>query len=368
MQVLLVTGHYLSSKRQAGFHFLADAYRRHGATAIFLTTGISWLSILRRDYRLTYPVRQEANQLRWVQERLGSYVWFTNWHPANLRLRLLNRWCTGLFSRYGELSLGSAEELVRSSQLIIFESTPSLLLFDRFKRLNPNARYVYRVSDDLRFLRNHAVVLEAEEKACKNFDVVSTPCEYIYRRFQHLPQAALHYHGIRKELFDRDSPNPYLNGRKVNLVFVGGSYFDHDFLDQASDCFPDWAFHIIGPVTGLPRRDNVIAYGEIPFAETIRYIKHADVGLAIRSYSPGAESLTDSLKTIQYTYCKLPVVLPEFLRTAQPNRFHYKPGHADSIRKAIADAVAYDRRRIDTSGIDSWDELAARLAGPLSIS
>ena len=386
MQVLLVSGHYLHSKRQAGFHFLADAYWRRGATTIFLTTGLSWLSVLRRDYRLAYPVRAEANRLRWARERLGSYVWFTRWHPANLRLALLNRLTRGLFTRYGELPLGEAEALVRDTDLMIFESTPGLLLFERFKRLNPRARCVYRVSDDLGLLRNHPVVREAEQRFAPRFDLISTPCEYIHRRFQHLPQAALHYHGLAKDLFDRDYPNPYCGGGEVNLLFVGGSYCDVDFIERASRRFPNWAFHVIGPIAHLPRRDNVIAYGEMPFVDTIGYVKHADVGLQTRSYTPGAESLTDSLKTIQYTYCRLPIVAPEFLRTpkslspnpcgtgfqpvdseglgigSKPNRFYYRPGDTESIRQALTDALAFDRRRIDTSDIRTWDELATCLA------
>src|SRR5215470_13217804 len=164
-RVVLVTGHYLESKRQAGFHWLADAYWRAGWEVICFTSAISWLSWLQRNYRMAYPVLREANCLRWVRPGLGSYVWFTPWHPVNLRLRGLNRLVYGLFAQYGILPLGEGEALVQHADLLIFESKPGLLLFERLRRLNPGARYVYRVSDDLRLLRSsHPVVLEAEER------------------------------------------------------------------------------------------------------------------------------------------------------------------------------------------------------------
>ena len=88
--VILVSGHYLESKRRAGFHWLADAFWRAGGEVLFFTAGLSHLSRLRGDQRFQFPVRAEAKRIKWVRERLASFVWFTPWHTANLRLALLN--------------------------------------------------------------------------------------------------------------------------------------------------------------------------------------------------------------------------------------------------------------------------------------
>jgi 2-beta-glucuronyltransferase len=365
-RVVLVTGHYLESKRQAGFHWLADAYWRAGWEVLFLTTAISWLSWLQRNYRMDYPVRREAHRLRWVRPGLGSYVWFTPWHPVNLPARWLNRLATPLFARYGEWPLRAAEEAVQKADLLIFESKPGLLLYAQCKRLNPLARYVYRVSDDLRLLRSsHPVVLRAEERYAAHFDLVSVPSAYLLQRFQHIPQAVLHHHGIRKDVFDAPAPNPYQDSWEAHLVFVGTAYFDYDFLHHASRSFPRWAFHIIGPLPKLPQRANIIAYGELPFLDTIPYIKHADIGLCtLQMQAPASASFTDSLKIIQYTYCGLPVVVPELLRSVRPNTFCYTPGDRASIQQALLMARHFDRSKASTDGIRSWDEVAQELAGP----
>jgi 2-beta-glucuronyltransferase len=269
--------------------------------------------------------------------------------------RILDWLTHGLFARYGALPLGAAEQHVRHADLLIFESKPGLLLFAQCKRLNPQARYVYRVSDDLRLLRSgHPVVLEAEARYAGQFDLVSVPSPALLQRFQHLPQAVLHRHGIRKDLFAQAG---------ANVVFVGTAYFDDDFLRRASESFPQWGFHIIGPIPHLPRRPNVVAYGEIPFVETVPFIKHADIGLHTLVYKPGAEAFTDSLKVMQYTYCGLPIIAPEYLRSPRPNVLYYALGDTPSIRQALLAARSFDRRKVITDDIRSWDEIAAALAG-----
>lgn len=364
-KVVLVTGHYWSSKRKAGFHWIADAYQRLGWDVLFFTASISWVSWLRRDYRLRY--RELVRQRRRMVEMgpgLRSYVWFAPFHPADLRISWLNRMTSGIFRLYGNLPLGEAESFIRTADLFVFESTPGLLLVGRFRKLNPTARFVYRASDDLRLLHTHPVVLEAEQKALPCFDLVSVPSSYLFQLFRgKTPNLQLHYHGVRKDLFDREWRNPYEQDGTPNLVFVGVSHFDHDFLERASRLFPRWRFHIIGPIEPTPRRVNVMFYGEIPFEETVRYVKFADIGLANWTYRPGAESLTDSLKIIQYTYARLPVVAPEFIQADRVNVVLYRPGDDESIANALTTARCMDRSRIGVEDIYSWEELAAMLSG-----
>lgn len=360
-RVLLVTGHHWDSRRKAGFHWIADALERMGWDVTFFTTPLSHVSALRRDRRLTPDVRREANRLIRKRDRLRSYVWYTPFHPFDLRNRLLNRVMDPLFSAFPRLPLGEAEPAIRGADLFIFESVAGLLLFDRFRRLNPDARFVYRVSDDLRELLNHPSVIRAEDRIAPLFDMISVPTQTIHRHFQGLPNLRLHHHGVRKDLFDAPHSNPYPPGETPNVVFVGNSHFDHDFLNRASTLFPRWMFHIIGPIEDLPRRENVIAYGEIPFAETIPYLKYADIGLQIRSGSV-APTLADSLKVIQYTYCHLPIVLPDLIRSTRPHFCYYTPGNDETIRTALETASRYDRSGISTDGIYSWDELVEELA------
>src|SRR5262249_33203642 len=148
--------------------------------------------------------------------------------------------------------------------------------------------------------------------------------------------------------------------------WIGNNYFDHDFLEVASRLYPDWHFHVLGPITPSVTRPNVRWHGELPFAETIPFLKHAKVGLLNFSYTPGAESFTDSLKMIQYTYCGLPVVAPEFLNSQRRHVFHYKPADEASIRAACDAAISYNRSAVDRAQTLTWTDLSYRLWGERS--
>jgi 2-beta-glucuronyltransferase len=360
-RVVFVSGHYYESKRRAGFHWLAHAYWKAGWEVLFITTSISWLSRFRGDPRFKCPAMAERGRLKTVTDRLTSYVWFTPWHPAHLRLALANAFVSPLYRRYGALPLGPAADYVREADLVIMESTPGLMLFDQLKALAPSAYFIYRVSDDIRLLRIHPVVHAFEKCVGSRFDMVSSPCAHTHGKFAHLPNAFMHPHGINTEAFAEKHPNPYPDGT-INLVFVGNSHFDYDFLDRASRQYPEVSFHIIGPIPNLPHRENIITYGEIPFAQTVPYIQHAHAGLAIRSYGIGAESLGESLKVLQYTHCHLPYIAPEFMRSNRSNVFCYHPGDDASIREAVQDALRFDRDTACWQHVYSWDELAELLA------
>jgi 2-beta-glucuronyltransferase len=358
--VVFVTNEYWGASIRSGFHFLAKDFHDVGWDVLFITAHLSWFAAwLGRRRRFARLARRDANRLI-QKDGVLSYVWSTPWHAVNLRLALLNRATRKLFARYGSLPLG-VEPLVASADRIIFDSGPGLLLFDRFKQLNPRAPLVYRVSDDLRYARVHPVVLEAEAAVAPRFDLVSSPCADIHDRFRHLPQATLDHHGVEKALFDQRYPTPYPRGEAPQVVYSGQHRFDRDFLERASTLLPDWTFHILGPIRNLPRRENIRAYGEMLFAETVPFIKNADIGLQSLVAGPGAAALTDTPKILQYTYCRLPVVAPTFLTGSWPNVFYYRPGDSQSIRKALLQARRLDRGSIDVSRVPSWGELADRL-------
>lgn len=361
-RLILVTLHYLQSDRRAGAHWVADAFVRAGWEVIFVTGALSHLSRLRRDFRFAYPVRAQAGKVRWVGDRLASFVWYTPWHPANLRSARLNRWSAPLFRRYARFPLGELEPLVAGADLLLFESTPALLLAPRLRRLAPRARLVYRMADDLTLLRNHPVVLEAEADLMRCADLVSVPTAALLKRFPPVPNAAVQPHGVRRDLFEAPSEPPYGTGGP-HAVFVGTSMLDTRFLEIAAEVRPAWTFHVIGPLHGVPAHPRIRTYGEMPFEQTVPYIRHADAGLQARLYEPGAESLVDSLKVMQYTCCRLPVIAPEFLVSARPNWVTYVPGDRASIGRALDAAQAMDRAALPPDGVWSWDDLARAIAG-----
>jgi 2-beta-glucuronyltransferase len=360
--VVLVTYHYWGSQRRAGFHGLATGFRRRGWRVVMLTTGLSPLSALRGNYRATAVPRVERNRLTWPEPGLGSFVWYTPFHPGGLGHDALDILSSPLFALYPALPLHGAEEFLAAADLVVFESCCGIMLFDRIKRLNPAARLVYRVSDDMRWLQLHRVCQRAEARVAADFHLISTPSPAIRDKFAPLP-ACFHAHGIDKPLFEAATENPYERGT-INAVFIGAGGLDTETLAAAASLFPDWRFHVIGPLSGLPVRDNVVAYGEMPYARTIPYLKFADIGLNFLVHRPFVEGNTENFKTMQYSYCRLPVVAPDFLANARlAHILSYRPGDRDGLQAALLAARDFDRDSIDIAGIASWADLAGILAG-----
>jgi len=362
-RVALFSVHYLKSKRRADPHFIAAAFHRLGWDVVFVTVSISHLSRLRGDDRFAYPIGPELGRIVTVEERLRSFIWHRPWHPVNLRHPVLNALSAPFFARYGAGDLGAVRPLLVDADLLVFESTAGIMLFDQLKALNPRARVVYRVSDDMRVIGNHPVVIAAEERIGPRFDLVSLPARTMRPVFGRFGNVAFHRHGLDSAAFDQPSTSPYEPGT-VNAISVGATLFDAAALADAADACPDWRFHVFTWHRDLPTRRNIIVYDERPFAETVPYIRHADIGLALYIWRKGAENLADSsLKMIQYAYCQLPTVAPAFARAPDaPHVFGYQPGDAASIAAALRAARAFDRRAIDPARIGTWEDLARHIA------
>lgn len=357
-KVVLLSYHYYPSARRAGFHWLADAYHQLGWQVTFVTAPLSYLHKLSSNFRFDYPVQAEANRLIQERDNFFRYVFFTKIHPGSFRNRLLNRLATPLFTRYSDISFGNLEPVLKQADHIIFESTPAIMLLPKIHRLNPQARCIYRVSDDIRLLKLHPVVIKSEDLLAPQFDVISAPSGYIYNHFKHLPNAHLQFHGIQKDHFDEPYLNPFQN--QWNAVFVGNHpYLDWHFINTVAEAFPHFTIHIIGNVGNQARRSNIQVYGQLPFRETIPFLQHANIGLHPVNYTEGAESATDTLKVQQYSYCGLPIIMPEFIRSQRENSFFYQPEDEASIKTCFQQAIDFrpDVVRL-RQPINSWQSLA----------
>jgi 2-beta-glucuronyltransferase len=119
---------------------------------------------------------------------------------------------------------------------------------------------------------------------------------------------------------------------------------------------PSVTFHLFGKRARIEQMlPNVVTHGELPFAAIVPYIQHADAGIAPYRPAPNADYLSQSsMKMIQYTYCQLPIVAPDFAaRSAHMSA--YAPGEQNSIVAALHRALTYDRVGIDNSQVLDWE-------------
>jgi len=360
--VTLISFHHYLSKRKAGFHWIAHSFEKLGWNVIFITAPLSPFSRIVHDYRWDCVSDADLNEVKKLSEHLSIYTHSPVYSPlSKTGYKLIDSLSPFFIPIYKNLIPRRLEKLISGADIIIFESTAAILMFDSIKKINPGAKYIYRVSDSLEILKVHSSVLEYEGVITPDFDLISVPSRSLLSRFPN-GKTCLQHHGINKNAFSESTEKPETyNAFENNVVFVGNSFFDLSFITIASSLFPRTGFHLIGPIDYESAADNVILYGEIPFLDTIPYISHADIGLQIRRMDSGLDTLSDSLKILQYTWCQLPIIAPLGLNSDRKHIFYYEYDNPESIQKAMDEALAFDRLMIDRSDIMDWEELTREI-------
>jgi 2-beta-glucuronyltransferase len=363
VNIVLLSNHWYPSPRKAGFHHLADAWHRQGHGITFATVGLSWISYVRGDFRTRYPgLRQARNVMQTVRENFASYVHFTPLHPHTTALPALDRLLAPCMDRYDRYPLGPLQERLQQADVIVYESCSALFLVNHCLELAPGARHIYRVSDDIRSLRSTpARMVEVEQQAAPRFSLISVPCPWLAKKFPGLASVRVQRPGLDTAKFDACAQSPYAPG-SVNAVFCGLGFYDMDAVHAMAEQNPGVQLHVIGIKRPGSVPGNVTYHGELPFDRTIPYIKHAHCGLyTLRPSRRPMQAYTDSLKVIQYRYCGLPIVAPDFLDLHREGVFYYTPGNAASCGQALRRALEHGRHADYAREVRTWDEVAASM-------
>ena len=363
-RVLIVTGqHFATQPRKVDLHFMAEALNARGIRVDFLTMRLSLVSRLISDERWAFAKTRATNEWTEITPLLGEFIWVSAVHPISLGKPLFDLMSTPLAKVYGRRIPRAVKAELPEYTHILVESGISILTIPEIRRLAPSAQIIYHAADRLSTIGAHPAAHAALRESIGAVDLVHIMADAIRGDIPagaptiHLP------HGISRATFDRITENPYAGGQ--NAVSVGDMLFDADAIHALATSFPDWTFHLFGRLAHLEAPlPNVVAHGERPFDDVAAYIKFADIGIAPYRPKEDADYLSQSsLKMIQYSYCRLPIVAPRFAAAGRPHVLAYEPGDAESIRAAFGAATGFDRSTIDTSGVLSWEEKTARLFG-----
>ena len=356
---LLLSAHDYRSPRKAGMHFVASELAKSGTTRFF-SLRYSFLSRYRHDPRLSLD--EQANKIVFYQG-VECYLWKTLIHPIRIR-----PFESLMYYLYGLGFNSVLREWIRDSNVIILESGVAPIFFDLIKKLNPQAKILYRASDALNTIDAAEYIKKTFTRIAQQFDTIVLPSKALADSIPSNHNLAFVPQGIDHSVDKKTNPSPYDEG--IHAVSIGSMLFDPDFFVLASRRFPNIHFHIIGSCQ--PRHpeygENVSVYGEMPFDKTLPYIKHATLGIAPYSSTQLPAYLRDtSLKLTQYEFFGLPAICPHFIAANYPTRFGYDIGDEDSIALAISRALnplqpPPKRRVLD------WQEVTARMLAPKKFS
>jgi 2-beta-glucuronyltransferase len=357
---LVISAHDYRSPRKANIHFIARELARRGPTRFF-SLRYSALSRFTADPRLSLDAR--ANRIE-RQDGVDCFLWKTALHPFNTRRALLRPLETLMFHWYVRSASPVLARWIAEASVILFESGTAPVFFDLAARVNPAARTVYIASDDLDTINAADYVKRTFRRIAPALDAIRLPSRALARTVPGAARLFFIPHGIDPTLATQGDPSPYGSG--THAVSVGSMLFDPAFFAFASHRFPDIDFHIIG--SGQPRHPgygrNVAVYDEMAHADTVRYIKHAHIGIAPYRAARLPDYLADtSMKLIQYDFFGLPAVCPAAVVGDYRSRFGYQPGDAASVVAAIRAALAAPR--LSSRRHLSWVEVVDRVLDPV---
>lgn len=343
--------------RKTSMIFLAEAMARAGWDVRIVTTQLSWLTRLRPGNKLAAIPPERRN--RWYEaDGMRGYVWVPALHPIGMAGRAGQIGTAPLVAAYPALLPAAIREPLKDAGLVVIESCAAVALFRRIRRIAARARIVYSMSDRLNVVGMHPALHRRLLKDAPRYDLIRVPARDL---LADLPgaRAALVPHGIDTRAFDRVSASPYQDG--PNAVLIGDMMLDQPLLAHLVARFPDVRFHYFGRSSlAIPPADNLTSWGEVPFGRLVPYVQHADVGLALYRPAPGLAYLAESsLKNLQYRYCGLPVVGPDFAVGSVPGSASYDPAAPVSAEMALSSALT--RGRGARGGVSDWDAVAAEM-------
>lgn len=365
MKIAFLTVHNATSYRKVDFHFWSDVMIDAGINVDFVTVGFSHFTKFKvRGRRYSGPFN------RWILvESVGGakhgvkrkYLWRAPFHPMGMST-FFNKLLDPIFSLYDRMMPGNLLSGLVGTDIFVVENGAGLMLVPRLRKQFPEARFIYNVCDRIETLGYHPSIPRAEKAALPLFNKIRVPAQVMVEDFAKFNKRCAYIpHGLQKEAFDHAGVSPYETVR--NVISVGDMLFDERSVKILAEAFPDWTFHLFGKQAKVYSAfSNIVMHGERPFDEIIPYICHADIGLAPYRPAPNADYLSQSsMKMIQYTYCRLPIIAPHFAAEGRAHVCPYEPGNANSLTHAMHSAIAYDRTLIDTSEVMGWEETVSSL-------
>lgn len=356
---LILSAHDFRTDRRTSLHFLAEEMQKDGQVRFF-SLRYSWLSKLKKDFRGSLD--SKANNIEKFKG-VECYLWKTLIHPFNTRRKYLI-WLENILYKISQkLPNKQMIEWIKEADVIVVESGTAIIYFELAKKLNPNALFIYRASDDLDTINVAQFVKKTFLKVSKDFDQVCLLAPLIGKNITYKDNLYYVPNGVSRDMSELGDPNPYKGG--INAVSVGSMLFDLYLIKVVAPVFPNVTFHLIG--TGINPDEvsepNVIVYDHMAFNEVLRYIKHANLGLAPYITNEDSAYLADSsMKMLQYDFFKLPTVCPAIVVGNYPSRYGYIEGNDDSMINAMNQAL--DSQSDQNREVLFWNEVVERLLSP----
>ena len=359
---LVITPQTILQENKASTHFLIEelALREDVRKVDVFTVNLSLIKLIKDKNYSHISLKTILNGFQ-KGKIYNRFVVFPI-HFVNLQNKVLNKiiYFLNLFFTFFYFLFSKRKKY---THIIFVAGTPlftyQIMKFQKY--FGKDTKIIYRVVDDLETVNLNSAILKLENILDKNIFIhtVNNDLTLKYKNMGY-NNIFTQNHAVDIRSIDAENINPYKKDT-INLIFVGMSMLDFKFLEIATLQFKEYNFWVIGPFEDKIQRKNIIFLGKLPFNETLKYIKFADIGLQTLTYAKNIGSLQKTLKFQQYKYVRLPIIMPKYiaLDNLSYGEFSYTIDKK-SIQKSIKDALITKRENIDTSFIVGWEEYTQR--------
>jgi hypothetical protein len=252
-KIVFISYHNWETKRQGGFHKLAEGALERGLNAVFFSFSRPYYSIFKKNERLNSSVF--FNLIRGQSFNIdGSEIVNVTFPTLDLPI-IIDRFLPKLFSVFLRTNSFQSfknfkEKYLSNTDYFVIESNESVLLFDKLKKHFPNSLFIYRPSDPIVTQTNNYLV-DFERKIIENSDwnfIVNDQGAAIYKKnFVLGNNYSILPNGVDTELYTKSYPIPNILRKRSNILYVGARDIEWELILFASKKLTDRNFIVITP-------------------------------------------------------------------------------------------------------------------------
>lgn len=283
MKIVFITYHNWDTKRHAGFHALAEYCCKQGCEIVFFSFSRPYYSIFMNDERLNRYVLQRL--IRGERYMIGkNSILNVTWPTLSLKGRF-RRFVPHFVNKWLDIHSFTpfccfADKWLTGTDVFVFESNESVLLYDMIRERYPNSKITYRPSDPI---IDYNPLLAKDEiklvtKADMNFIVTDEGAE-LYRNaidnFDDNCNYIILHNGIYINDYTTTYPKPTCMSSNKAITYVGVEPIEWPLVIEMAQKIPNADIYIITPISVS---DSILhAIEQTPNLHYIPGIYHKDV-------------------------------------------------------------------------------------------
>lgn len=296
MKIVFLTFHNWQTKRQGGFHKFAEYAVKNNHEVIFFSFARGYYTYFKKDERLNKKVLKSLSKgVKYnVDDKTILNITLPTMSLPGIIRKLV---APGLTIFFETLSIKSKKKFFlkyfSDTDVFVFESNESILLFNYLKKIFPKTIYIYRPSDPL-IANAKSQLAKKEVELLPKFDkviLVNKEGMELYKNYIPNFDDAVKYKIISNGVDVNDyklkhnCPRELLvNNGTIKAVYVGARDPEWTLLVEASKQLPEICFYIVTPnrppnffLKAVEKLSNLIYIAGIPPKEVPAWVTNADI-------------------------------------------------------------------------------------------